>query len=99
MSKKNGNGRSHIPCIINRASLERTDYVFVVIEDLLNTPPLAAWVPRSDIRVVEQGIEGDELIALLTVEVRERKNETTIVEFDNKGTPQQVALRSTFVTA
>lgn len=88
------NGRLSIHCVINSASLGRADYISVILENLYNAPPKVAWARREDVVVLQQGIYGDELNALLSVDVKEILQNHVIVEFDSRGTRETVSFKN-----
>lgn len=88
-----------IPCIINRASLGEADYVFAVINELLNLPSKVVWVPRKDLIIEEQPLTGGKLKARLRVKIEREVADTYDVIIVNEGEEETVKVAKGVVLA
>jgi hypothetical protein len=81
-----------IPCLINRASLGTADNVFVLLHKLLEPAQKVAWVPRKDLVVERQPVEGDQLNATLTVHIEREEPNGYVVTIYNNGLPELITV-------
>jgi len=81
-----------IPCYLNRASLGRTENVFVIIRDLADQKGKVAWVPRTAVLVEQQQLRGNELKAKLTLAVKKESSDTVEALLLNRGTEETIRI-------
>lgn len=92
-----GGGKVSIACTLTRGSLTNTDYVFVKL--FLPGNGRTAWVPRKDVVIREQRLNGPELDAALAVNVCEEREDDLTVEISNKGKRELIQVPRSHVLA
>jgi hypothetical protein len=71
--------KTFIRIILNRASLGDAEFVFARIQGTSETPCHIAWIPRQNIIIDEQPLNGDEITAKLSVDIIRRQSDGNIL--------------------
>ena len=77
--------RTFIDITINRAALGEAQHVFAVIQSIAGEANYPLYVPRRDIIVDEQSLNGEELSARLAVDIIEDHGSYYLVETEREG--------------
>ena len=76
--------RTFINIIINRASLGDAEHVFAEIQSAGNEPNYPTYVPRKDIIIKEQSLDGQRLSAKLAVDIIDEHGHYYLVETEGE---------------
>jgi len=77
-------GRTFINIIINRASLGNAEQVFAEIQSVDGEANYPTYVPRKDITINEQSLNGQRLSARLAVDIIDEHNDYYLVETEGE---------------